>query len=88
MDIYTCGQTAMPHKAIEYLSKALEAEQHHIVEMARGVHGTTAVVMSACPLEKKQNPAWRRQFEKEHADAVCRPAKVALRSKFKPVPVD
>src|ERR1700712_51388 len=29
VDIFTCGDKAMPHNAIEYLAGALEAEQHH-----------------------------------------------------------
>jgi S-adenosylmethionine decarboxylase len=86
IDIYTCGETAMPHKAIEHLVTAFEADQHHIVEMARGVHDDGGRYVSV-PVDKKNQEA-SESAEVLKNDLAPRPAKPHVRSKYKPVPID
>lgn len=86
VDIYTCGNTAMPRKAIEYLVMAFEADQHHIVEMARGVHDDGGRYVSV-PVEKKSLDA-AESAEALKNDLVPLAVKPQTRSKYKPVPID
>jgi S-adenosylmethionine decarboxylase len=37
LDIYTCGETADPKLAFEYISKAFEAGKMHVTEIIRGL---------------------------------------------------
>ncbi len=38
IDIYTCGESAEPEKAVEYVIQAFEAQHAHITELTRGLH--------------------------------------------------
>ncbi len=37
LDIYTCGETADPVKAFEYIAKAFESDGIHVTEIVRGL---------------------------------------------------
>ena len=37
IDLFTCGKKAEPHKALEYLKKALEPQRVKVTEIKRGV---------------------------------------------------
>lgn len=37
IDIFTCGEKGMPHKALEYLKKKFQPKKVHIQEIKRGV---------------------------------------------------
>jgi len=37
VDVFTCGDRAMPHRATEYLVEAFEPELHEIRELPRGL---------------------------------------------------
>lgn len=55
IDIYTCGDSAMPRKAIEHLIEVFEAKNDHVVEITRGVHDDGGRYVSV--------PATRAQVE-------------------------
>ncbi len=38
IDIYTCGDNALPEKAVEYAVERFKASHVHITELTRGVH--------------------------------------------------
>jgi len=38
IDIYTCGDNALPEKAVNFAVKAFKAKHVHITELTRGVH--------------------------------------------------
>jgi S-adenosylmethionine decarboxylase len=84
VDIYTCGDKAMPHNAIEYLAQALEAEQHHVLEMSRGVHDDGGRYVSV-PVEKIHAAI---ADDDSLAEVIQRPLKPRAKTKYKAVPVD
>ncbi|MEI6233653.1 MAG: adenosylmethionine decarboxylase [Planctomycetota bacterium] len=80
IDIYTCGETATPLDAIDYLATAFEAQQRHVLELARGVQDINGrYVSSPVRVNGGSNPI----MGMTPTDSSPRP-----RAKYKPVPVD
>lgn len=74
IDIYTCGDEAMPRKAIEHLIEVFEATSDHVVEITRGVHDDGGHYVSV--------PATRAQVESAEVDArpTAEPAPAVMRA--------
>ena len=72
VDIYTCGDDAMPRKAIEHLIKAFEAKNDYVVEVTRGVHDDGGRYVSV--------PSTRAQVESAEVSATPIIAPVVVRA--------
>ena len=78
VDIYTCGDSATPRKAVAHLAAALGAAHQHITEIARGERDASGHFVSA--------PAQPQPVAPDEPPAT--PGKPAPRKRFKPQPVD
>ena len=56
VDVFTCGDQAMPHRAAEYLIEALAPARHELRELPRGLpgeHPRDTCHRSACHAEQR-----------------------------------
>jgi S-adenosylmethionine decarboxylase len=55
VDVFTCGDHAMPHRAAEFLVEAFAPEHFDIRELPRGVPGPRLAAVAG------ERPSWRPQ---------------------------
>jgi S-adenosylmethionine decarboxylase len=80
VDIFTCGDRALPRKAIAHLFAALGAAHRHVIEVRRGLTGAGGAFTSFAGPQAPEKPA--------AATPVSMPTPTSTRKRYKPAPID